>query len=165
MKRFWDKVDKTKDCWNWTGCLRGYTGYGCIKIDKKVYDCHRVSYALTYGKIPEGKLVLHKCDNRRCVNPKHLYIGTHKDNVRDSIERGHHHFPDWRASNMSPNKPRGEKVGSSKLKECDVKQIRKIWEKDLDTTQSELAEKFKVSRHAIADVINNETWRHVKTGP
>ena len=88
MKRFWDKVNiRGKDeCWNWAASSRG-NEYGCFKYQNKVIDAHRFVWFLTYGYFPE-KLVCHKCDNRKCVNPKHLFLGSYLDNLKDSINKG-----------------------------------------------------------------------------
>jgi hypothetical protein len=85
--RFWAKVSKTDDCWNWIGAI-GETGYGNFGIGYRTYRAHRLSYEMHYGPIPSGMLVCHKCDNRKCVRPDHLFIGTHKDNMTDCSEKG-----------------------------------------------------------------------------
>jgi len=89
MKRFWDKVEKTNTCWNWVGGSRG-NGYGCIKYQKKVYDTHRFVWFLTKGVFPK-QWILHKCNNRKCVNPDHLYEGTPKENYEDMRKAGNAH--------------------------------------------------------------------------
>lgn len=87
IERFWSKVDKSGDCWEWVGYLNE-KGYGKFRLNNKLQRAHRISYALKYGAIPEGMLVCHRCDNPKCVNPEHLFIGTTTDNARDSISKG-----------------------------------------------------------------------------
>lgn len=89
MKRFWDKVDikGPDDCWEWQRSLNN-GGYGRSHFNGKQIKAHRLSFLLTHHEIPEGMLVLHKCDNPKCVNPDHLFLGTHYDNMQDMKAKG-----------------------------------------------------------------------------
>jgi len=87
-ERFWEKVDKKSDdeCWEWTRCkVRG--GYGWFNTGEKYFLAHRFAWKFTYGDIPLGMLVCHTCDNPPCCNPKHLWIGTDKDNAVDRVKK------------------------------------------------------------------------------
>lgn len=85
---FFKKIRKTiSGCWHFTGPLNSH-GYGAVGFHGKVIGAHRLSYILTRGEIPNGLLVCHKCDNPKCVNPDHLFIGTYKDNAQDMIKKG-----------------------------------------------------------------------------
>jgi hypothetical protein len=88
-ERFWSKVDiKDKDsCWEWISSVSS-PGYGQFNYKGVHISSHRLSWILTNGEIPKDKNVLHKCDNRRCVNPDHLYLGTQSNNICDAITRG-----------------------------------------------------------------------------
>jgi hypothetical protein len=86
-ERFWAKVQKTEGCWNWTAGGNG-VGYGIIWSGVKRECAHRVSWELAHGPIPEGKWVLHRCDNPGCVNPEHLFLGDNTANVRDMHSKG-----------------------------------------------------------------------------
>ncbi|WP_125921833.1 HNH endonuclease signature motif containing protein [Hymenobacter lapidarius] len=93
-ERFWTMVDKTEGCWNWTGALNN-AGYGMISDragaapgSSTAKRAHRLSYKMLKGPIPEGGHVLHSCDNRKCVNPAHLSIGTNEDNIADRVGKG-----------------------------------------------------------------------------
>lgn len=86
MERFWKHVEKTNACWNWMASGRGQ-GYGCFKYQNKTYDTHRFVWYLIHGSFSE-KWVLHKCNNRKCVNPDHLYEGSAKENYADMRASG-----------------------------------------------------------------------------
>ncbi len=150
-QRFWGYVDKKdeKDCWLWTGHKRGPSGYGGFKMygEKEDY-VHRISFELFIGrKIPKGMCVLHHCDTPLCVNPKHLWIGTHLENMKDMDAKG-------RRANV-----KGEKNGRSKLSWADIKNIRKIYaEGGAMSSYRKLGKMFKVTTGNIASIIKNRTW-------
>lgn len=149
--RFWNKVDKEseEDCWEWTASKR--VGYGAFKLNNRTYSSHRISFYLTNGEIPEGDMILHKCDNRSCVNPKHLYSGNRSDNTNDVIERSSWH--------PSQNADKGESAQNSKLSKEDVIEIRERY--DSGETQVELAKEFPVGQQHISDIVREKIWKHI----
>src|SRR5690348_4704416 len=90
-ERFWTLADVRgpDDCWAWRGSINR-NGYGQLSWNAWPASSHRVAYQLTHGTIPEGLFVLHSCDNKLCVNPAHLYVGTQQQNVDDMMKRGRH---------------------------------------------------------------------------
>lgn len=142
-ERFWAKVDKSGDCWNWTAYVTS-RGYGQFWLDGKVQSSHRVAWELAYGPVPDGMFVCHHCDNPLCVRPEHLFLGTHTDNMADRAEKG-------RAAN-------GEAHGRSKLCEVDVRLIRDIQ----GQTCQAIADWFGVDTSTVSDIRNRRAWRNVE---
>lgn len=143
---FWANVEKSEDCWLWTGSQVA-AGYGVLPIDGKLYFAHRLSYVLANGEIPHGMLVCHSCDNRLCVNPDHLWLGTQLENMRDKARKG-------RAGNTNPKF--GEQHHFSKVTEDDVRAIRASNE-----SQKVLAERFNISKSAVSAIKIRKTWKHL----
>jgi len=141
-ERFWEKVDKGSgnDCWEWIGAKSN--GYGEIWYHGRHRRAHRVSWEWVNGPIPKGKFVCHKCDNRACVNPKHLWLGSIADNQRDMAMKGRSTI--------------GERNPHSRLTEQDVREIRAS-----SLKRCELAEIYDVGHQAISQVILRQNWAHV----
>jgi len=144
-ERFWAKVNKTNDCWLWTGCQS--EGYGYIRHNKKSYRTNRVSWELHFGSIPLGLLVCHKCDNPSCVRPDHLFLGTNLENTQDR---------DRKKRNKSP---KGEQHGSAKLTISDILAIRELHTQKIQTV--EIARRFGVCRSHISEIIHRKFWKHI----
>ena len=135
-------------CWLWFGAKNHY-GYGKIRNNYKSIGAHRVSYILNIGEIPNGMDVLHKCDNRLCVNPNHLFLGTQADNMKDMFAKGR--------NKTIPSK--GSTNGNSKLIEKDIP-IIKILRANGDSYNS-IAKKFNVSKFVIREICIGNSWRHI----
>ena len=148
MKRFWDKVDKSGDCWLWTACIASH-GYGQFHIAKSrpVVRAHRFAWQLEHGSIPAGLCVLHSCDVKACVNPAHLFLGTQADNVRDMIAKR-------RISDR-----RGAMNSSAKLDEEAVRVIRIYVEHGHE--QNALARHMGISYTTVRNIMTRQTWKHV----
>lgn len=156
-ERFWKFVDKSGDCWLWTGAIHSTLDYGIIGLGGRaagVARAHRVSFCLansvTLDEI-EGRVVRHQCDNPRCVNPSHLELGSHADNSHDMVSRGR------------DNPQRGEANCWHKLTESEVLAIRKLhdpaWHSGFG--YKALAAMFGVSDRSVRRIIKREKWKHI----
>jgi hypothetical protein len=101
--RFWSKVGRAESgCWEWQWSVFKQTGYGQFALDSKTpVNAHRMSWELVNGTVPSGSFVLHKCDNRKCVNPEHLFLGNQQDNMEDMAKKGRHvGTKGWKATDL-----------------------------------------------------------------
>ncbi len=133
--------------------------YPIIRMDNKDVRASRISWELhNKKKFPKGKFCLHKCDNTKCINPDHLFIGTHKQNMRDMIKKGRDR----------KDAPIGERCAQHVLKEFQVIQIRKILKNINSSIRGSdsrvhkiLAKEYKVSTHTIYNIHKGITWKHL----
>ena len=149
---FWSHVKKGAPniCWNWTGPLT-VTGYGEFKYRNLVCKAHRLSYEIHTGPIPKKKnwtesCVMHACDNRRCVNPAHLHLGTSRENILDCVAKDRH--------------SRGMRNGLAKLTDNSVRIIRATYAGQ-EVSMRELGRRFGVSHNVIGRVLRRSGWKHV----
>jgi hypothetical protein len=167
-QRFWAKVNKNGpvpahrpelgECWLWTA-KKNHSGYGMIREggqETSFLQAHRYSWMLHYGRIPEDKLVCHKCDTPLCIRPEHLFIGTAKDNTQDAIRKGR----------MSI----GEANPRATLTDFDVALIRHKYsiapvstggKKKKRGVLQRLASAFGVSKATIINIVSGQTWKHL----
>ena len=151
-ERFWSFVDKGNGdgCWNWTGAKKE-TGYGAFRTDEgKTARPHRVSLNLHGIQIPSGLDVCHHCDNRLCVNPSHLFIGTRADNMRDCKEKG-------RLPRRDPRRVRAENNGNAKLTWEIVRAMRAM--RMEGARMADIAKRFSVCRSQASTIIAATTWK------
>lgn len=141
----WRK-DGRSGCWNWTASTAG-KGYGQFRIPgtrRNVY-AHRLSYSLHKGILPDGALVCHRCDNMRCVNPDHLFIGDAKVNLQDMAAKGRHLY--------------GERNAQAKLTSRKVHAIHNAAARG--ESQHKIAKRFGVGQMTVARILRGERWRHI----
>lgn len=148
IEKFWKKVSSYhdhNDCWVWKGA-KNTSGYGLFWWgDCKWKLAHRLSWELTSGPIPDGICVCHHCDNRLCVNPHHLFLGSNADNVADRERKGRR------------RPPRGTMNGRSKLTYEQVAEIRRIYVRG-QTRQVDLANQFGVAQTMISNIVLGRNW-------
>jgi hypothetical protein len=137
-------------CWEWDGSRNPATGYGQLSSweggKRKLYTAHRVSFRAFHGEIPAGQQVLHKCDNRPCFNPAHLFIGSQLANMKDMIDKG-------RAAHRTPE---GSEHHASRITEDDARAIRASTE-----TLEVLSQRYGMSKSALSTLRSGKTWRHI----
>lgn len=157
-ERFWRKVDRSEGedmCWTWMGGLF-VAGYGMFYPENKDYPikkysipipAHRYAFIAANGSIPDGRFVLHRCDNRRCVNPAHLFLGTHDENMADMAQKGRSHRPESRVR------------FAEKMCAASVKTLRERHQNGV--SQRQLAKAFNISRSYVFDIVHRRKWAQV----
>ena len=151
---FWSRVKVVGDCWEWQGTICS-NGYGSTHLFKHwTRWAHRVSYLLSKGDIPPGKEILHSCDNRRCINPEHLSVGTRKQNMLEASKRGK--LTHW-------DRPRGELNASSVYTEALIREayLRVKSGQPQERVISELG----ITKVTLKRVIKGKSWKHLNIEP
>ena len=139
FEKYVERTSHPKGCHIWKGAIFNDSGYGRIQVDGKSELAHRIAYIIYHENIPDGKFVLHRCDNRLCVNDDHLFIGTHQDNMDDMVSKG--------------RQQKGEDRYNIKLADSQINHIRIEYSKG-NICEKELAEKYNVSVGLISMIVN-----------
>lgn len=159
-ERFWSRVETSDGCWLWTGGIGG-GGYGAFYFHGRQQQAHRVAWELTNGPIPDGMIICHHCDNRRCVRPDHLFLGTHRDNTDDMVAKGRQRQGANHPMHLHPEyAPRGNGHGRAKLTEDIVRIARNRYQRG-ERTITELARDYGVSDTAMGHAVKRKHWKHV----
>lgn len=148
-REIWNYIhfEPMSGCWLWSGGCGG-NGYGYFSSGGKSIRAHRAVYELLVGIIGKGLCLCHKCDNRLCVNPEHMFVGTHSDNMRDMAQK------------KRAKPPKGESASWSKLTEKQVREIRH-WA-SMGVTHQILSEDYGVDRSHISRMCSGKNWSHLK---
>lgn len=171
-ERFFNLVmpEPNSGCWLWYANTYPL-GYGCFKYKGRTVRAHRWAYNHFVGPIPEGIYVCHRCDIKCCVNPDHLFLGTHADNTADMVRKGRHSWAKDRERAMAGirkacevqrqtgSRAVGERMPNAKFVEAEIKDVRLLSKSGWSNSQ--IARKFGVSRPAIWAIVNNRAWKHV----
>lgn len=158
--RFWDKVEMggSDDCWEWKGARHPTQGYGFIyagrlyQRNKHWVKAHRLSWEIAHRRqVPEGRCILHHCDNPPCVNPVHLYLGSRADNANDRAER----------KRGKEHRQRGEDNDNAKLTEKDVRSIIEELRRLPRRSQWTIAREFGIGQAQVSRIMRRENWSHL----
>jgi len=150
--RFWAKVDKSapNGCWEWTASINDH-GYGQFGIahGNNPERAHRFAWRQMRGEIPKDRWVLHKCDNRKCCNPDHLFLGTAKDNTQDCIKKGR----------FVPSLKPGQ---DHRLRKWDAEHVLSIrWFAKMKYPRWEIGRKVGVPLETVQDIASRQTWKEI----
>ncbi len=144
ISRFLSKFTKSDECWEWQAGI-DQDGYGKFWDGKNRISSHRYSWIFHFGNIPENLFVLHSCDNRKCVRPDHLFLGTNIQNMEDKIKKKRHSF--------------GESNGQSKLKSNQIIEILSNHKNGISSKT--MSNQFTVHKTSINNIIAGRTWKHI----
>lgn len=156
VERFWNKVEEldfhggleakgvTTGCWQWMAKSQNKDGYGQFTVNKKLYLAHRFSYLIHYGDIPQDLCVCHWCDNKKCVNPQHLYLGTHQENVTHAVKNG-----------LSA---RGIRNGKAKLNEAKVTRLKSKFARGWSI--GKLSRFYGLDWNSVQDILTGKNWKY-----
>lgn len=190
-ERFFAKIGRGKtedDCWTWNAATTEF-GYGLMNAQGRQQRAHRISYKIHVGDIPEGLQICHHCDNPPCTNPKHLFMGTQDDNMKDASRKGRSAFGDRNgARKYIERMPRGDlhysktdphlvnrgdnhyskraapgkmiREGCCKIGEKEVVEIRRICA-NKEMTQRAVGKLFNISEASVSMIVHRITWGHI----
>lgn len=147
-RRYWLSVDKTEDCWARKGAI-ARDGYGVLRSNYRRIGAHRYAWLMEHGTIPEGMIVCHRCDNKKCVRLSHLFLGTPADNTRDMI---------YKCRNCH-----GTRHHASRLNEFKVRELHGLFM--IGWTDKQLAKRYGIDASSARAARLGMTWRHLGLTP
>ena len=139
--RFWGKVDRTGECWVWTGTKSH--GYGNFSVNGKMVHAHQYAWEQRYGPRPQGTIICHTCDNPACVRVEHLFLGTYRTNMQDCVAKRRQAV--------------GERNGRAKLTWGQIKDIRE--RHAMGQSKRSLAQAFQCSWATIHNIVRGLVWK------